>query len=68
MTVKEFLISSPFINVTAVAKVMYPGNSDAASYLLRKLGDKGRPFTIKDSEKALEALKQLGEEIEKLDL
>lgn len=60
MTVKEFLKTNKLINLSAVAKLMYPTNSDAPAYLLRKLSDGAtRPFTVKDSEKALEILKQL---------
>jgi len=61
MTVKEFLKTNPLINVSAVAKLMYPTNKDAAAYLLRKLSDKegSRPFTKKDAENALIILKEL---------
>ncbi|AMQ00953.1 hypothetical protein AY601_4102 [Pedobacter cryoconitis] len=68
MTVKEFLTTSPLINISALAKQMYPTNKDAASYLLRKLGDKGRPFTPKDAESALSALQALSMDISKLEL
>jgi len=68
MTVKQFLKESPLINLSALAKQMYPTNKDAASYLLRKLGDKGRPFTPKDAEAALNALKALSIDISNLEL
>lgn len=55
------------INISALAKKMYPGNKDASSYLIRKLNDKGRPFTDNDSKNALEVLKTLCADISGLD-
>lgn len=66
MTVKDFLKTNPLLNLSAVAKEMYPKNSDASSYLVRKLNDKGRPFTRKDAENALEVLKKQSIEISQL--
>lgn len=63
MTVKEYLKTSPYINVSAIAKRMYPGNSDAPAYLIRKLGDRGRPFTEKDTKLAYDVLRALGVEL-----
>ena len=62
MTVKEFLIQSDKISLRGIAKAMYPTNIDAASYLNKKLKDK-RPWTLKDSELATEALAALGHEL-----
>lgn len=60
MTVKEFLKTSTVLNISAIAKMMWPENADAQAYLNRKLSDNStRPFTKKDAEKAIEALKEL---------
>ena len=57
MTVKEFL-QSKAVNVSLVAKKMWPANNTAELYLYKKLSGE-RPFTKKDSENALKALKEL---------
>lgn len=66
MTVKEFLKTNPLLNLSAVAREMYPKNKDASSYLVRKLNDTGRPFTRKDAETALKVLKDHAAEISTL--
>jgi hypothetical protein len=66
MTVKEFLNTNKLINLSALAKEMYPGNADSPSYLVRKLNDKGRPFTANDANKALAALKTMCVDISNL--
>lgn len=59
MTVKEFLETSDQILLKGIAKEMYPGNADSASYLTRKLKGSGRPWTDKDSKLAKRALDEL---------
>ena len=66
MTVKEFLITSDFIKVKALAEKMYPTNSDAQSYLRRKLIGKERTFTPADASNALDKLKKLSFDISNL--
>ncbi|WP_126654133.1 MULTISPECIES: hypothetical protein [Chryseobacterium] len=60
MTVKEYLKNNKAVNVSEVAKIMFPNNETAANYLLNKLNDTAkRTFTKKDAEKALKALQKL---------
>jgi hypothetical protein len=67
MIVKEFLLTSKEINLTAIALKMYPTNKGAQSYLSRKLnGIDNRTFTKKDAELALKVLNDLGTEISNL--
>lgn len=66
MTVKEFLETSDQILLKGIAKEMYPGNADSASYLTRKLKGTGRPWTVKDSKLAKEALDKLSITINRL--
>lgn len=65
MTVKEFLLTTDALNLTSIAKKMYPTNKAAASYLNRKLqGTDGRSFTDKDAGLAIIVLKSLVKDIE----
>jgi len=66
MTVKEFL-QSKTVNVSHVAKKMWPKNKNAEIYLYKKLSGE-RPFTKKDAENALDKLKTLSESISGLTL
>lgn len=66
MTVKEFLETSDQILLKGIAKEMYPGNADSASYLTRKLKGTGRPWTGKDSILAKAALDKLAVSINDL--
>ena len=60
MTVKEYLKNNKAVNVSEVAKIMFPNNKTASTYLLNKLNDTAkRTFTKKDAVKALQALKKL---------
>lgn len=63
MNVEEYLKTSKLINISEIARKMYPGNKDAPSYLLRKLSGKDRPFTVKDAKLAYDVLKALGEDL-----
>lgn len=67
MTVKEYLLESDMVMLKGIAKKMYPNNADAPSYLTRKLNNSsGRTFTKADAKKALEALKNEQNVIDKL--
>lgn len=60
MTVEEYLKTNKAVNISEVAKLLYPKNKTAKSYLSKKLNKKdGMQFTITDAEKAMEALKTL---------
>lgn len=60
MTVEEYLKTNKAVNISEVAKILYPKNKTAKSYLSKKLNKKdGMQFTINDAEKAMEALKTL---------
>lgn len=61
MDVKDYLLSNKTINRADIARLMYPKNSDADTYLYKKLNNKdNRRFTRKDALLAQEALKQIG--------
>ena len=67
MTVEEYLKTNKAVNISEVAKIMFPNNKTAALYLTNKLNKTaGRMFTKKDSVGALKALKQLYGGIEEL--
>jgi hypothetical protein len=67
MDVKEFLLTTKEINLTAIAQLMWPENKTAKTYLSKKLhGLDNRVFTDKDAELALKVLKDLGERIDGL--
>jgi hypothetical protein len=59
MTVEEYLNTAKDINLSELARKMWPNNVNADSYLYRKLSG-ARPFTQKDRAKALLILKELG--------
>jgi len=60
MTVEEYLKTSKAVNISEVAKILYPKNKTAKSYLSKKLNKKdGFKFNLVDAENALEALKKL---------
>lgn len=60
MTVKNYLKENKAVSISEVAKIMFPKNKTAKSYLSKKLNEKdGFTFTTKDSENALKALKEL---------
>ena len=66
MTVKEYLLSGK-ANLSSVASKMYPNNKNAIAYLSRKLhGKDKRSFTKKDAEKAINALREICKETDKL--
>lgn len=65
MTVQEYLKTCP-IDLIHIAALMYPTNKAANSYLSKKLkGD--RPFTKADETKAINALKSIGKDWEKIE-
>ncbi|WP_079242580.1 hypothetical protein [Chryseobacterium indologenes] len=67
MTVEEYLKTNKAVNISEVAKIMFPNNKTAALYLTNKLNKTaGRTLTKKDSVEALKALKQLYGGIEEL--
>lgn len=66
MKVKEYLISEDALNLSVIARRMWPKNSDAKTYLSRKLNDK-LPWTKGDTEKAKSVLKDLGADIQNLE-
>lgn len=69
MTVKEFLLTCDSIKLAPIAKLMYPTNASADTYLNRKLkGSDGRSFTKKDAERAIAVLKDLSGTIDGLTL
>ncbi|GAB4001614.1 hypothetical protein GCM10028807_58200 [Spirosoma daeguense] len=61
MDVKEFLLTNKKINQAEIARLMWPKNSGAKSYLASKLhNSNGRSFTKKDAIRAKEVLDGLG--------
>lgn len=67
MTVEQYLKENKAVNVSEVAKIMFPKNKTAKSYLSKKLNRKdGFEFTKKDAETALDAIKKLYEIIPSL--
>lgn len=66
MTVQEFLTKEgSLINLSAVAKAMWPKNKTARIYLDKKLKG-GRKWTEKDTALALVALKSLSVDLQEL--
>jgi DNA-directed RNA polymerase subunit F len=60
MTVEEYLKTNKAVNISEVAKIMFPNNKTASLYLTNKLNKTAkRTFTKKDAESALKALKEL---------
>lgn len=60
MTVEEYLKTNKAVNISEVAKLMFPNNKTAALYLTNKLnGTANRSFTKKDAGNALLALQNL---------
>ena len=60
MTVEEYLKTNKAVNLSEVAKIMFPNNKTAPLYLANKLNKTAkRTFTTKDAESALKALKKL---------
>lgn len=60
MTVEEYLKTNKAVNVSEVAKIMFPNNKTAPLYLANKLNKTAkRTFTNKDAINALNALKTL---------
>ena len=69
MTVEEFLKNNPPVDLSYIAKKMFPNNKYAKQYLSNKLNNNdNRKFTKKDAESALKALKDLSIEIINLDI
>jgi hypothetical protein len=67
MEIKEFLLTTESLNLTGIAKLMWPSNKSAKTYLSKKLnGLDGRTFTDKDAALALKALNELADDIKKL--
>lgn len=67
MTVEKYLKENKAVSVSEVAKLMFPKNVTAKSYLSKKLNKKdGLIFTSKDAQNALKALKTLYGEINNL--
>ncbi len=59
MDYKQYLIDQKEVQLSAVAKLMWPTNKNAKVYLSMKLkGD--RPWTAKDNEAARLALNEIG--------
>lgn len=65
MSVEEYLKNCP-IDLRYIATIMYPTNKAANSYLSKKLNGE-RPFTPKDAERAIIALKSIGTDWKTLD-
>lgn len=60
MTVEEYLKTNKAVNISGVAKLMFPNNKTAPLYLTNKLNKTAnRTFTKKDSLSALKALQSL---------
>lgn len=60
MTVEKYLKENKAVNVSEVAKLMFPKNQSAKSYLSKKLNQKdGLSFTQRDAVNALKAIKDL---------
>ena len=67
MTIKEFLERDQRINLTGIAKAMWPNNATAKTYLNHKLkGTCGKKWTKRDDDNAMRVLKDLGVDISKL--
>jgi len=66
MTVEEYLNTAKDINLSELARKMWPNNVNADSYLYRKLSG-ARPFTQKDRNKALLILKALSVTLSELE-
>lgn len=67
MTVENYLKENKAVNISEVAKIMFPKNLTAKSYLSKKLKKRdGFTFTKKDAESALNALKTLYGDINNL--
>lgn len=67
MTVEEFLKNNPPVDLSYIAKKMFPNNKYAKQYLSNKLNNNdNRKFTKKDAEKALQDLKELSNELNTL--
>ncbi|RYF09133.1 MAG: hypothetical protein EOO42_24270 [Flavobacteriales bacterium] len=65
MMVQEYLMNTP-IALKYIAGLMWPNNKGAEIYLSKKLkGD--RPFTSKDQELAIEALREIANDLTKID-
>lgn len=58
MTMQEFLKTNRNINLTEIARLMWPGNANAKTYMSKKLSGK-RPWTSSDTAKAKEALNEI---------
>lgn len=68
MNVKEYILQGN-VNLTELAKFLYPNNKNAISYLSRKLhGKDNRTFTKKDAEKAIEFIKEKCRKVDSLTL
>lgn len=66
MTVLEYLKKDSLVNLEVLANRVWPGNSNARSYLSRKING-GRPFTDEDAAKIKSALLEiLSEEISRV--
>ena len=60
MTAKEFLLNDDRISAKGIAKLMWPNNKHANTYLSKKLNDKnGLTWTDADEAKALAVFSQL---------
>lgn len=67
MTVKDFLLREDTpINLSAVAKAMWPTNKAARGYLDKKLHG-SRPWTDRDTQLAKAVLKKLAVDIKSLE-
>lgn len=62
MTAKDFLINTTALNLSSIAKAMWPNNKTAPMYLDKKLKDI-RPWTKKDELRCIEILKALAVDI-----
>ena len=61
MDFKEYLLTQKEFQLSALAKLMWPDNKAADSYLSKKLNNlDGRTFTVNDEILARKALKALG--------
>ena len=66
MTVKEYLISEKALNLSEIARRMWPTNGDAKTYLSRKLNDK-LSWTDADAKNAKAVLDKMKVDISSLD-
>ena len=68
MTVEEYLKTTKAINLTEVARLMYPNNKSAGAKLLTKLSEKSpRTFNAEDEKLALDALRKIGATLKDID-